>query len=84
MIQDLGGIVHSYKCDLTKREEIYNVAERVKRDVGDVRNFCHSIFDRFDFTVMLLYLRNCKVIYVYIGFHSIFRSAAIVRLSFIT
>lgn len=37
MIKDVGGIVHSYKCDLTNREEIYQVAEKVKKDVGDVR-----------------------------------------------
>ncbi|KAI4457042.1 pksb [Holotrichia oblita] len=36
MIKDVGGIVHSYKCDLTNREEIYQVAEKVKKDVGDV------------------------------------------------
>ena len=26
----------SYKCDCTKREEVYRVAEQVKKDVGDV------------------------------------------------
>ena len=25
-----------YKCDCTKREEVYRVAEQVKKDVGDV------------------------------------------------
>nr|XP_016853512.1 PREDICTED: epidermal retinol dehydrogenase 2 isoform X2 [Anolis carolinensis] len=28
--------VYTYKCDLRKREEIYAVAEQVKREVGDV------------------------------------------------
>uniref|UniRef100_A0A803SR91 Short chain dehydrogenase/reductase family 16C member 5 n=1 Tax=Anolis carolinensis TaxID=28377 RepID=A0A803SR91_ANOCA len=28
--------VYTYKCDLRKREEIYTVAEQVKREVGDV------------------------------------------------
>ena len=26
----------SYKCDCTKKEEVYKVAEQVKKDVGDV------------------------------------------------
>ncbi|KRT81378.1 dehydrogenase [Oryctes borbonicus] len=36
MIKDAGGTVHHYKCDLTKREEVYDVAEQVTKDVGDV------------------------------------------------
>ncbi|XP_066480507.1 epidermal retinol dehydrogenase 2 [Tiliqua scincoides] len=28
--------VYTYKCDLTKREEIYSVADQVRKDVGDV------------------------------------------------
>ncbi|GJQ79961.1 hypothetical protein Trydic_g9439 [Trypoxylus dichotomus] len=36
MIKGAGGIVYSYKCDLTKREEIYRVAEQVEKDVGEV------------------------------------------------
>ena len=36
MVKDKGGKIFSYKCDITKREEVYAVAEVVKKDVGNV------------------------------------------------
>jgi len=33
---ETGAEVHGYVCDLSKREDIYKVAERVKEEVGDV------------------------------------------------
>ncbi|KAK9708782.1 short chain dehydrogenase [Popillia japonica] len=35
-IKDSGGVVYRYKCDLRKREDVYQTAEEVKKDVGDV------------------------------------------------
>lgn len=36
MIQELGGKVSSYYCDVTNKEMVYKLAEEVKRDVGNV------------------------------------------------
>ncbi|NP_001171786.1 epidermal retinol dehydrogenase 2-like [Saccoglossus kowalevskii] len=35
-ITDLGGQAHSYRCDVTKKDEVYRLAKQVKNDVGDV------------------------------------------------
>ena len=35
-IQQLGLTAHGYRCDCSKREEIYKVARRVTEEVGDV------------------------------------------------
>ncbi|XP_077990586.1 epidermal retinol dehydrogenase 2-like [Glandiceps talaboti] len=35
-IGQIGGKAHSYVCDVTKREEVYRVAEQVTKDVGNV------------------------------------------------
>ncbi|XP_077989809.1 epidermal retinol dehydrogenase 2-like [Glandiceps talaboti] len=35
-IRQIGGKAHSYVCDVTKREEVYRVAEQVTKDVGNV------------------------------------------------
>lgn len=45
--------VYAYKCDVSKREEVFSVAERVKKEVGDVSILvnnagimpCHSFLD---------------------------------------
>jgi all-trans-retinol dehydrogenase (NAD+) len=34
-IKQSGGKAHSFKCDLSKRENVYEVAERVKQEVGN-------------------------------------------------
>ena len=31
-----GAIVHTYRCDVTDREEVYRVAEEVKTEIGHV------------------------------------------------
>ncbi|XP_037082652.1 epidermal retinol dehydrogenase 2-like isoform X2 [Pollicipes pollicipes] len=36
LIRAAGGEAHAYTCDLSKREEVYKTAERVKREVGKV------------------------------------------------
>ena len=38
------GQVYAYQVDLTKREEIYRVAERVKQEVGKVRQLTFLSF----------------------------------------
>ncbi|XP_077990463.1 epidermal retinol dehydrogenase 2-like [Glandiceps talaboti] len=35
-IRQLGGKAHSYVCDVTKKEEVYRIAEQVTKDVGHV------------------------------------------------
>ena len=35
-IQDLGFKAFGYKCDCSSREDIYRVADLVKKEVGDV------------------------------------------------
>ncbi|XP_077990584.1 epidermal retinol dehydrogenase 2-like [Glandiceps talaboti] len=35
-IGQIGGKAHSYVCDVTKKEEVYRVAEQVTKDVGNV------------------------------------------------
>ena len=35
-IKQAGGIAYSFKCDVTKREEIYAVAKKVINEVGNV------------------------------------------------
>lgn len=34
--EEIKGIAYAYQVDLTKREEIYKLAERVKREIGTV------------------------------------------------
>jgi len=36
MCRDLGAKVHTYTCDLTKKEEVYAQAGQVKAEIGDV------------------------------------------------
>lgn len=36
LIQMSKGVAFAYQVDLTKREEVYQVAQRVKREVGKV------------------------------------------------
>nr|XP_022916266.1 estradiol 17-beta-dehydrogenase 11 [Onthophagus taurus] len=36
MVKSNGGTIHHYKVDITKREEVYKVAEQVKKDAGDI------------------------------------------------
>ena len=35
-VEQRGGKCHIYRCDLTDREDVYEVAERVKAEVGTV------------------------------------------------
>jgi len=35
-IKEAGGVAFAYTCDLSKREEIYKVAEKIKEEVGNV------------------------------------------------
>ncbi|XP_033099452.1 epidermal retinol dehydrogenase 2-like [Anneissia japonica] len=35
-IEEQGGEAYTYKVDLSKREEVYSIAEKVKKDVGDI------------------------------------------------
>ena len=35
-MEQRGGKCHVYRCDLTDREDVYEVAERVKAEVGTV------------------------------------------------
>ncbi|XP_077990582.1 epidermal retinol dehydrogenase 2-like [Glandiceps talaboti] len=35
-ISQIGGKAHSYVCDVTKKEEVYRIAEQVTKDVGHV------------------------------------------------
>lgn len=35
-VREFGATVHAFTCDLSKREDIYRVAEQAKSDVGDV------------------------------------------------
>ena len=35
-VEERGGKCHVYRCDLTDREDVYEVAERVKAEVGTV------------------------------------------------
>lgn len=53
-IKKMGNTVaYAYKCDVSKREEIFSVAERVKREIGDVTILvnnagimpCHTFLD---------------------------------------
>lgn len=44
MIKMAKGEVFAYQVDLTKREEVYRVAERVKREVGKVINHNNKYF----------------------------------------
>ncbi len=41
------GEVYAYQVDLTKREEIYRAAERVKQEVGKVWMFNSKYFPSF-------------------------------------
>lgn len=36
MIQKTGGVAHTYYCDVSQKHQIYQVGERVKKEVGDV------------------------------------------------
>ncbi|XP_077984274.1 epidermal retinol dehydrogenase 2-like [Glandiceps talaboti] len=36
LIRELGATAHCYVCDVSKKENVYQVAEQVKKDVGDV------------------------------------------------
>ncbi|XP_002735961.1 17-beta-hydroxysteroid dehydrogenase 13-like, partial [Saccoglossus kowalevskii] len=35
-ITNLGATAHSYRCDVTNKDEVYRLAEQVKKDVGSV------------------------------------------------
>jgi all-trans-retinol dehydrogenase (NAD+) len=36
MVRDQGGTIHTYTCDVSSREKIYELADRVKKDLGNV------------------------------------------------
>jgi len=36
LVREVGGEAHAYACDISNREEVYKVADRVKREVGKV------------------------------------------------
>jgi len=38
LIKLANGDVHAYHVDLTKREDVYRMADRVKKEVGKVNN----------------------------------------------
>lgn len=35
-VRELGAKAYAYTCDVSQREDVYNTAERVRREVGDV------------------------------------------------
>ena len=40
----VNGEVHSYHVDLTKKSDVYRVADRVKKEVGKVRKIYQGNF----------------------------------------
>lgn len=59
LIKLANGDVHAYHVDLTKREDVYRMADRVKKEVGkvNIKHICIS-FSKIDSTMRLVTQTN--------------------------